>query len=194
MLLMLTTRSVYNSVTTLVRQTGGAVPLTMFPTWAAVPRPGAVLYPTVPGALRAALEIHEPALLAVNCAPVELAAMPRSYEVPPSDAAGITAKPLPTAPGKLGVDFAIAFAMAQLAVSSKMEKAGKREHAAYFVEAAGLSAGSVCSVASCEMMEQIHAAFQNDPTAVPWPDGVLWPDGVSDWLAGFGFGRDDEEG
>lgn len=191
MLILLTTRHTFNVVTGLVRANrNGPVPLSEFPVWRQTDRPAGTLWPTVPAALRAAMEIREPALLAVNCVPYVLAPMPNSYEVE-SDLTRITAKPLPTQPGKLGLDFAAAFALCQLSVASKLDKTGDGEHAAYFTEAAGLSAAAVCSVASAEIMEQMYAAFQDDPAAVPWPESILWPDDVSEWLAGFGFAKDE---
>jgi len=136
------------------------------------------------------MEIENPALLAVNCIPINLLPMPIPYVPSPNDFPKIDAKPLPTTPGKLGVDFAIAFALCQLVAAVKLHRNNMPEHSAYFVEAAGLSAGCVCSVPSAEIMEQLNAAAA-EPDTFPIPEEILWPDGVADWLAGFGFPRDE---
>lgn len=170
---------------------GASVPLSLFQTMLRTEQlPGRQFFPTVPGALRAAMDVPSPAFLVVNCVPTTLAPMPLPYVPNEADLSKIMAKPLPTQPGQLGVDFAIAFALSQLAVAVKLHRIGQAVPAAYFVECAGLSAGCVCSVASAEIMEQMNAAAA-DPDSFPLPDGILWPDGVSEWLCGFGFPRDE---
>ena len=194
-MILLTTTAAEAANKQLVEANGGrAVPLSLFPEWTNCQIPGRQFFPTLPGALRAAMQVPYPAFLAVNCVPHRLFAMPTPYQVPEKDAPNLLAKPLPTEPGMLGVDFAVAFGLCQLAVAVKLHKEGMREHSAYFVEAAGLSAGVVCSVPSAEIMEQMNAACCNDPDTFPLPDGILWPDGVAGWLQGFGFNRDNEGG
>lgn len=193
-MIYLTNRAVYNrtlELTRLAERAGdGPVTLDKVAGVAVCHSPGGFMYPTVPAVLRAAMGVFEPAFLAANAIPQKLSPMPDSYS-PESDLSNIEVQALPHVPGRLGIDFAIAFAMCQLAAAAKVEREGMHEHAAYLVEAAGLSAAAVCSVASCEIMEKMYAAFQDDPHEVPWPAGVLWPSGVADWLAGFGFARDE---
>lgn len=191
-MIYLTNRTVYNRTLEVSRLGNG--PATLDRVVGAdysVRSPGGNMFPTVPAALRAAMEVFEPAFLTANAIPQELAPMPDSYS-PESDLSKIEVQALPHTPGRLGIDFAIAFAMCQLSVAARLDRVGKKDHAAYFVEAAGLSAAAVCSVASCEIMEQMYAAFNDGPQDVPWPNGVLWPTHVADWLNGFGLPRDEK--
>lgn len=190
-MIYLTSRKVYNRTLELSRQSSGPVHLgQVVGIDYAVTSPGGFMFPTVPAALRAAMNVSEPAFLSVNAIPEKLAPMPDSYS-PGRDTDFIECQALPHIPGRLGIDFATAFSICQLRVAARLQKAGKQGHAAYFVEAAGLSAAAVCSVKSCEMTEAMYAAFKDDPQEVPWPDKVLWPADVMDWLQSFGFERDD---
>ncbi len=195
MLILLTTLRAAAKVNALMNATDQkAIPLSSFSEWHQPAIPANRLYPTVPAALRGAMNagISDPAFLATNCIPAYLAPMPCPYEVNQNDTDKITVKGLPTIPGILGIDFAVAFAMCQLAVAVKLLKSDQNEHAAYFIEAAGLSAGCCSSVASAEVMEQMYSAFNDGPETVPWPEGILWPDGVAPWLQGFGVSADQE--
>lgn len=190
MLILLTTKWAAEICRELVQATGKPIPLSELPGWTQCNIPGRQFFPTLPAALRAAMEIDSPALLAVNCIPIQLLPMPVPYVPSEPDFPKIDAKPLPTTPGKLGIDCAIAFALCQLVTAVKLHRNDMPEHSAYFVEAAGLSAGCVCSVPSAEIMEQMNAAA-SEPDTFPIPEEILWPDGVADWLAGFGFPRDE---
>lgn len=192
-MILLTTTGVAADAARLVElNSGGAIPLTQLPTfgphWKDNPR---WMFPTVSVVLRAALTVPQPALLMVNCVPVNLAPIPNGYEVNLADAEFMPCKPLPTRPGVLGVDFAIAVAFSQLAVATRLAAAGMQDHASFFIEAAGLSAACSCSLASTEIMEKMFRGFCDGPESFPWPDGILWPDQVNNWLKGFDFPTDE---
>jgi hypothetical protein len=194
-LILLTMRPAFNRALELTRLHGAAVPLPAVLDWmlplVAVNPGRPILYPTVPAALRAAMEESQPALLAANCVPKELAPMPAGYPLPAADLDALTVRPLAHLSGRLGIDFAAAVALAQMRVAVRLESSGHKEHAAYFMEAAGLSYGANCSESSAAVMEQMLAAFREGPETIPWPDGILWPDGVADWLSGFGIPPDE---
>lgn len=191
-MILLANRTAANRLTELsrLRHGGQPIPVADLGTFLPPNPPARMLYPTVPMALRAAMNVLDPTFMAANCIPVDLAPMPVPYDLNMGDADRITVENLPTEPGKLGVDFAVAFALSQLAVAIKLYKIGQREHSAYFIEAAGLSAACVCSVASSEIMEQLNDAA-DDPETFPLPEGILWPSLVADWVKGFGLPLDE---
>jgi hypothetical protein len=193
MLILLTTKAAAARVRSMTTTGSVTCRLSDFREWVD-PDPAAPeqLAPTVPMALRMAMNYQRdrPAFLAANVIPDGLRTLPDPYPVMMHDLDRVEVRPLPTVPGRLGVDFAVAVALAQLAVSQKLAAAGRHDHAAYFLESAGLSAGCVCSQQSADILDAMFQAFEDGPESVPWPDGILWPDGVGEWLQGFGIDLD----
>lgn len=196
MMVLLTTQGTAADVAAMLtgpRAPGTGIPLSRLIRWRHPDCP-LPMFPTVPAALRAGFAVPGVAILAINCTPIHLNPIPKPYPIGDEEVTrfheDFQVRPLPTEPGRLGVDFAVAVALAQMAAAAKMHTEGRTEHEAYLIECAAISAGFVTSTISAEIVEQMASAYHTGADTVPWPEEVLWPDTVGPWLQAFGIPAD----
>ena len=176
-------------------QPGAGIPLSRLSDWRHPCCPVFPMFPTFPAAVRAGFGMESPAaLLAINCLPIALREIPEPYPIGNYEIEDFPdqfqVRPLPTEPGTLGVDAAVAVAIAQMAAAAKIAKDDRGAYEVYMIQSAALSAAYVCSARSVEILEQMAAAYHTGSDTVPWPDEILWPDTVGAWLQGFGYQPD----